>query len=54
MNWANWKYDGLNNVSCSCSTCWPIFNRPLKWAWIPVMWISEAGTKSRGLSGRIR
>ncbi len=44
MDFTNWKWDGHNNRYCSCSTCWPIFGRPLKWTFIPLMWVSEAGT----------
>ena len=51
FNWTDWKWDGHNNVYCSCSTCWSVFGRPLKWRWIPIRWISEARTTANGLTG---
>ena len=54
MDFTNWKYDGHNNVTCSCSTCWPVFGRPLKWSFTPIVWVSEAGTESHWRSGSIR
>ena len=53
MNWTNWKWDGHNNVYCSCSRCWPVFKRPLKWTWHH-RWISEAGTQSHWRRGFVR
>ena len=52
INWTNWKWDGKDNCLCSCSECYPIFNRPLKWTVVGVnnkrrshkAWLSEAGT----------
>ena len=44
MDFTNWKWDGVNNWCCSCSTCWPIFGRPLRWTRHMHRWVSEAGT----------
>jgi len=50
IDWTNWTWDGKNNCRCSCSECYPIFDRPLKWTVVGfnehghTAWLSEAGT----------
>ncbi len=44
MDFTNWKHDGVNNRYCSCSTCWPIFGRPLRWTRHMHRWVSEVNT----------